>query len=236
MGPAAAREPRPVARTLAPGLLALAIAASTAMAACQSTLPSQAPDESSPVSAAPGSEAPRPSAALSGPAVDATRAAIDSADITKQESIETLSTARFTHEGAAAAALAIQSGATGDALWAATWIYGASGDDPAILLPLLSSSDRTIQAMAAASLLAWGRKEAAHVLVTLLSADGIVRGSEPPVSIAALADSTLDRFVDGPALASDATPEDRAAAWSSWFTANEASMQFDIDTATWHAP
>lgn len=235
MGPAAARGPRPVARTLAPGLLALAIAASTAIAACQST-PSQAPGESSPVSTAPGSEAPTSSGALSGPAVDAARAAINGADLTNQESIETLSAARFTHEGAAAAAQAIRSGASGDALWAATWIYGASGDDPAVLLPLLSSSDRTIQAMAAAPLLAWGHKEALTVLVTLLSADGSVRGSEPPVSIAALADSTLDRFVDGPALATDATPKDRAAAWSSWFAANEASMQFDVDTATWRAP
>jgi hypothetical protein len=167
--------------------------------------------------------------------VDAARAAIDSADITDLGSIEALSAIRFTHEGAAAAAQAIRSGATGDSLWAATWIYGASGDDPSVLLPLLSSQDRTIQALAAAPLLAWGHKEAAALLVTLLSVDGIVHGSEPPVSIAAFADSTLDRFVDGPTLSSAATSEDRAAAWSSWFATNEASMQFDVDTATWRS-
>ena len=174
--------------------------------------------------------------ATSGPAADAARSVIEGADIANPESISAISAIRFTDEGAMAAAQAIQSGATGDTLWAATWVYGAAGTDPNVLLPLLSSTDPTIRALAAAPLLAWGRREAAAELVKLLSVDGYVRGSEPPIRVAGFADGTLARFVLGPTIAEDATPADRVTAWSAWLAANEATMQFDPGTATWSAP
>lgn len=214
----------------------IAVVAVLGLVACQGVPSPDVPGESAQVSAATGSEVPGASGPPSRPAVDAARAAIERATLSDPDSISELSAVRFTDEGAAAAAEVIQSGATGDALWAATWIYGAFGTDPAVLLPLVSTADTSVRAIAAATLLAWGQREAAGVLVALLSAEGVVRGSEPPLSIAAFARSTLDRFVDGPTIPADATPGEHAEAWQSWLAENEASMQFDLDAATWRRP
>jgi hypothetical protein len=213
----------------------MALAMAMLIAACQPA-PSGAPAGSAPVSQATPSGGPPASATTSGPAVEAARNVLNEADVADPESISSLNAIRFTDEGAAAAAQAIQSGATGDSLWAAAWVYGAAGTDANVLLPLLSSSDATIRALAAAPLLTWGRREAADELVKLLSVDGFVRGSEPPIRISAFADGTLARFVKGPTIAADAPPADRAAAWTTWLAANEATMHFDADTETWSAP
>ena len=170
------------------------------------------------------------------PVLAPARAAIDSTHLADGTTIDALNSIRFTDEGAAAAAEALRAGVTGDALWAATWIYGASGTDPEVLKPLLSSADVTVQAMAAVTLLAWGEREAAPVLGQLLSESGSIRGSEPPVSISGFTAGALDRFVEGPEIATNASPEERGAAWSSWLAANHASMEYDADTARWHAP
>ena len=61
-------------------------------------------------------------------------------------------------------------------------------------------------------------------------------GSEPPHAIATYAASTLDRFVDGPTVATDPTPAQNAEAWQRWLSENETSMLFDLDTATWRRP
>jgi hypothetical protein len=225
--------------------IALAIAFGANLVACQSALSTQTPGGSGApqVSSVPHSGGPQGSGAKpdspatpDGPAVEAARAAIDANNLADPATLEPLMVIRFTDEGAAAAAQAIQSGATGDALWAATWIYEASGTEPDVLMPLLSNPDVSVQAMAAVTLLAWGKREAAPVLVQLLSASGFIRGSEPPTSVSGFAAGALDRFVKGPEIAATATPEELAAAWSSWFGANQAAMQYDPDTARWHSP
>jgi len=214
----------------------IALALAMLCAACQPAPSGPPPAGSAPVSQATSPGGPSASGTTSGPAIDAARTIVNEANVADLESISALSAIRFTDEGAAAAAQAIQSGATGDALWAAVWIYGAAGTDANVLLPLLSSTDPTIRALAAAPLLTWGRREAADELVKLLSVGGLVRGSEPPISLAAFADGTLARFVKGPTIAPDAPAADRAAAWTSWLAANEAAMHFDPDTETWSAP
>lgn len=230
-----------MARTLASGFLVLAIAASAAISGCQGAPTTQSPGTppTAGTTAAPGSSDAPSGNVTPAPgegAIAAARAAIDAADLADTTTLETLAGIRFTDEGAIAAGQAIQGGATGDALWAATWIYTAFGTDPEILVPVLSSADSTVRAMAAAALLAWGRREAADALVALLSSEGGIRGSEPPLTISAFAAATLDRFVDGPTIAAGATREERTAAWSTWLGANGASMQFDLDAARWDVP
>ncbi len=223
--------------------VALAVVVAIGLGACQATPPATPQGFAGPPATPGGSEAasqPTPAGstdeATSGPAFDSARSVIDGADTTDPDSISAIGAIRFTEEGAAAAAQAIRSGATGDTLWAATWVYGAAGTDADVLLPLLSSTDPTIRALAAAPLLAWGRREAAEELVKLLGIDGDVRGSDPPLRVSDFAGGTLARFVTGPTIATDASPADRATAWSAWLAANGATMQFDPTTATWSAP
>jgi hypothetical protein len=213
---------------------ALVMAVALACTACQSA-PSAPAGSAQPGQATPSAGAVA-SDVTSGPAVDAARTVIDSANVADPDSISALSAIRFTDEGATAAAQAIQSGATGDVLWAATWVYGAAGTDPEVLLPLLSSTDSTIRALAAAPLLTWGKREGVDELVKLLSADGYVRRSAPPIRLADFAGGTLARFVKGPVIAADAPAADRAAAWTSWLAANESTMHYDPDTQTWSTP
>ncbi len=216
----------------------LAMAVALTALACQSS-PTSAPADtaaSSEAATASGAEPTGANGSSSGPGTEGARAAIQAANLGDPDSISAVSAIRFSDEGAAAAAAAIQSGATGDALWAATWVYGAAGTDPNILLQLLSSQDATIRALAAAPLVAWGRREAADELVRLLSTGGVLHGSAPLITIAAFADSTLQRFIHGPAIAADASAADRASAWSSWLAPNGAAMQFDADSGTWSIP
>ena len=218
-------------------LAALAIACSGIAASCGAAQQSAAPG-----SPGTGTASPPPAASTTpsvapttDPGLDAARAAIEATDLTDPATLDAILEIRSTDAGIAGAAAAIEGGATGDALWAATWIYAAFGTDAEVLVPVLSTTDPTVRAMAAAALTGWGQRDGIAVLVELLSADGYVRGAEPPMTIAAFASASLDRFVAGPTIEADATFEDRAAAWTAWLTANEATLQFDLDTARWSA-
>ncbi len=115
--------------------------------------PTQSPgaQESASVTAPPTSDS-----SSSDPDVAAARAAIDAANLDDPASLSAVDAVRFTDAGAVAAANAIQDGASGDALWAATLVYGTVGSDPAVLQPLLGNDDPTIRALAAATVLSLG--------------------------------------------------------------------------------
>jgi hypothetical protein len=168
--------------------------------------------------------------------VAAARSAIDAADLTDEATLEAVYDVRVTDAGVEAAAQAIRGGASGDALWAATWIYSGHGTEAAVLLPLLSDADPTIRSMAATTLLAWGRAEAFQVLVDLVGQDGNVRGSEPPLGLSDFARGALDQHVERPPTDLEATPPDAAVAWQTWLAANETALKFDPTTGRWSAP
>jgi hypothetical protein len=216
--------------------LVVAIAAAVLVGACQtsaSPTPGATTSGGPVTSGAPSDPAPGTSG---GPGIAAARAAIDAANLADAASLDTLDAIRFTDDGAAAAAQAITGGASGDALWAATWIYGTSGTDPAVLKPLLANDDASIRAMAAAAALSLGERAAARVLVALVTVDGNVRASHPPISIAAFSSNALAQYIAGPTIAAGVSPTDTAAAWTAWLDAHESSMQFGADTGTWTAP
>jgi hypothetical protein len=165
----------------------------------------------------------------------AATAAIAATDLADPASLQALDAVGMTDAGVVAAAEALASGATGDALWAATWIYAGGGIDPAPLEPLLTADDATVRAMAAASLLAQGVRAAAGPLVALSGSEEPVRGARPPLLLGAFAASTLARYVSGPELADGTSLADAAAAWSAWMSQHGASMTYDDGTGRWSA-
>ena len=86
-----------------------------------------------------------------------------------------------------------ESGGEGDPLWAATWIY-ASAADPAPLVPLLDSRDASVRVMAAAALAALEHPGGIEVLKAERRNPAPLRGSEPPITIAAFSELSLERY------------------------------------------
>jgi hypothetical protein len=156
-------------------------------------------------------------------------AAVDAAD---PATVEPLLEIQYTDEGADAAAAAIANGATGDQLWAATWVYATSGIDPSVLVPVFSADDPSTRVLAAAGALALGEASAGPVLVDLLLDPTDLRDSEPPVAVGDFAAYTLGRFVAGPDLTAATTPDAVAGAWEQWWAEHEA-LVFDPPTRMW---
>jgi hypothetical protein len=154
-------------------------------------------------------------------------------DATDPATIEPLLEIQYTDEGADAAAAAIANGATGDQLWAATWVYATSGIDPSVLVPVFSADDPSTRVLAAAGALALGEATAGPVLVDLLLDPTDLRDSEPAVTVGDFAAYTLGRFVAGPDLTAATTPDAVAGAWDQWWAEHEASLVFDPPTRMW---
>jgi len=159
-------------------------------------------------------------------------AGMDAAD---PATVEPLVEIQYTDEGADAAAAAIAGGAAGDQLWAATWVYATSGDDPSVLVPAFAAADPSTRVLAAAGALALGDSAAGPVLLELLNDQTGLRESEPLVTVGDFAAYTLDRFVAGPDLPVATTPEEVATAWHQWWKAHEPSLVFDPPTRMWSA-
>jgi hypothetical protein len=169
--------------------------------------------------------------------LEAARATLAGASLDDETSIDAVQGLRYTQEGVQVAREALDSGVTGDGLWAATWVYATSGTDPAPLVPLLTNEDPSIRLMAAGGLVGLGDDRGFDVLVALLTVDEQVAGSHPPVRMWQYVAATLEALtgVDlGPA--PDASPEEiavAASAWSDWLEANRAKLSFDEASATW---
>jgi hypothetical protein len=216
--------------------IALAACLAASLAGCGSSDKSTRPGPSQSQAAQDGTPMSSPQnsgSSSSDPDVAAARAVIDAVDLGDPASLSRLDSIRFTDAGAAAAANAIEAGVSGDALWAATLVYGTAGTDPAVLQPLLANDDPTIRALAAASVLSLGGADAANVLADLILEDGNLRGSLPPLAVSEFAVSTLDRYIDGPGVADGAAPPDLAATWKAWLATHGATMQLDPATGRW---
>jgi len=153
-------------------------------------------------------------------------------DATDHATVDALGEIQFTDEGAEASAAAIANGATGDELWAATWVYAGAGTDPSVLVPVLTADDPSTRVMAAAGALSLGEPSAGQVLVDLLPDRTDLRESEPTVTVGDFAAYTLKRFVAGPDL-SATTPDSVAAAWQQWWGEHGNSLVFDAPSRMW---
>lgn len=183
------------------------------LAGCQAATPSGAPGASGdlPVSADSSAEPPGSAASSHGatlrpvdspsnpclggdvPGLGEARAAIENANLADAATIDEVDAIRFTDAGIAAAGVALASGVTGDARWAATWIAASMGClEP--LEPLLADDDATVRALAAAAFVAAGRPEGATALDALIGETALLRGSEPPISVGEFATVTLERY------------------------------------------
>jgi hypothetical protein len=221
----------------------LVLVAVAALAACGAT-PVRPAGDGSAGPAAPttgdGSTSPAPLEASMGTvdpaAILAARAAIDRARLADPASIDALATVRFDDGAPEAAAAALAEGVTGDARWAATWVYASAGTDPAVLKPLLTDEDASVRSLAAAAVTAWGDPAGVPVLASLAASDRPLEGSFPPETIGDFAAGTLARFVTGgPDVAPDAAPAAVAAAWTAWLGGAGASLTFNPATGTWSA-
>ena len=164
---------------------------------------------------------------------------IDAANLADAATIIPIQAIRFTPAGTLAACRRLEDGVTGDALWAAAWVYGTSGTDPDPLLALLGRDDPTIRTIAGAGLASLGRVEGLDALAALVAVDAGLRGSLPPVSVSAFAAATLAGVTDGAVgEVSTSTSEDRtdsAAAWRSWLDGTRSRLSFDADQRLWLA-
>jgi len=171
--------------------------------------------------------------------VAAAGALIDAANLADAATITLIQAIRFTPAGTLAACRHLAAGVTGDALWAAAWVYGTGGTDPDPLLALLGSDDPTIRAIAGAGLASLGRVEGLDALAGLVSVDAGLRGSLPPVSVSAFSAATLADVTNGAVGdVSTSTPEERtdsAAAWRSWLDGTRSRLSFDADQRLWLA-
>jgi len=191
-------------------------------------------------SAAP-SPTPSPAAASGAPATPdlaTARSVLQAADLSKPATIAAVDRVRFTAVGEQAARELLAAGASGEALWAATWVYASSGKDPAPLRGLVTSQDATIRVMAAAFLVATGERAGFEPLVNELADEDLLAGSVPPQAVWTFAVSTLVRYAgpNGPVPPVDAPAAELAAAqaaWSGWLSGQGGKLRFDPATGTW---
>ena len=186
----------------------------------------------SPVDAtgAPALEMPAPDPAT----VVAARVIIESAVLDDPGTIDAIAAARFDEGAPEAAAQALADGVTGDARWAAVWVYASSGWDSAVLRPVLEDADPTIRVLAASALAAWGDPAGIPALVGLAGGADQLAGSHPPTTTGAFARGMLAQLVDGRAGKAGAKPAD-AAAWGEWLDQHGGSLRFDPAAGTWSA-
>ena len=170
--------------------------------------------------------------ATQGSALDATACAtlIRAVDLASDDSVFGVDRCRFTAAGAEAASSVLAANASGDARWAALWVYASAGSDPAPLRPYLTSDDPTSRVMAAAAVVAFGDRSGFDALAAAIGVEDQLAGSKPPVSIGAFAAGALASSIDG-----DEIPTDEAA-WPAWLAAHAASLGYDDSAATWRLP
>lgn len=225
--------------TFVPALLLAAGCGGGSGETAATTAPPASSTEVQPTSPLTSSSGPSTTAAAvstTSAAVSEARRLLAAADLAEPETIDAVDAVRFTDEAVDAAAASIESGATGDELWAATWVYGSGGTDPAVLVPLFDADDASVRAMAAAAALALGEAGGGSALVALLDDGTELRGSDPPVTVQAYAASSLRRFVAGPDVAPGTAPAEVSAAWQPWWTDHFAALAFDPASRRWSAP
>jgi hypothetical protein len=213
---------------VAAALIAACSAAPAATTPGPAGVPSSGNAPSSPAGASPGQVA-----------TDEAAGRLRSVSLGDPATLAALEQIRFSPAGADAAATILASGASGDLLWAATWVYASSGSDPGVLGPLLANADPSIRAIAAAGLVGRGDQRGFEPLVALLGESGVLAGSAPPSLLWEFAGDVLERYTGaglGPTLtASDAERVSAAQAWREWLGSNGPRLAFDTTTHRWSA-
>lgn len=156
-------------------------------------------------------------------------------DPTSRSAIERL---QGTEAGTAAAAAALAEGVSGDALWAAAYVYAAGSGDPAPLRPLLQERDVWIRVLAGAGLVARGDVSGFEVLVDGLLHQDPLRGSSPPTPVWTVVTAVLVRMTGvsqfGPHWDFDQRRRTLAhRRWRSWLEKNHERLWFDSSTGEW---
>lgn len=167
------------------------------------------------------------------------RRLIEAVTLIDDPTIRAADACRFTPIGAQAARdVMANASASPDQLWAALWVYAASGSDPAPLRPLASHADSTLRAMASATLVAFGDRAGFVPLAELLADQTSLSGARPPVTVSAFAANSLSRYVAaGGAPAADAAdPAAQASAWQAWLSANAETLQYSVTEGVWTLP
>ena len=186
----------------------------------------------------PASSGATPSTVAPPPFVDP-QALIETVDLNDESTLDNISSLRFTQAGADAARAVLQAGGTPDQLWAALWVYGSAGTDPAPVEPLLTNGDPSVVAMAAATLVGFGDAAGLDPLRQALDADDFMSGAEPPLTLREFALETLARYVTGTGVPDPQSFSDDASAvtaWQAWLDANRAQLHFDSDQGVWTVP
>ncbi len=171
--------------------------------------------------------------------VEVAASTLQAAKLDDEASLAALEGIRFTPAGTEAAARMLGSGATGDVLWAATYVYASAGADPTPLRTLAGSSTAslTIRAMAGARLLAAGDVAGFVPLLLALAASEQMDGAAPAGYLWEFAADVLERYTHagfGPGLA--ATDPERAtiaAQWQMWLDTNRDRLRFDATAHLW---
>jgi hypothetical protein len=214
----------------------VAVTGAFLLAACAASTPTPAPDDSA-GAASPGttSSAGEPSAAD----VGAASSLVSAVRLDSPESLASIEGVRFTPAGSKAAADLLASGASGDALWAATYVYASSGDSPEPLRAIATNTGASpsVRVMAAAGLLGRGDIAGFDPLIAALATSDPMDGMEPAGTTSEFAADVLERYAKtgfGPALT--ASEDERAAGqaqWRAWLDANRATLQFDPASESW---
>lgn len=141
-------------------------------------------------------------------------------------------------EVVAAAREALEAGASGDQLWAATYVWSNEGGDAEPLVGLLNNEDSAIRYMAAAGLIARGRIEGFPPLIEALTDESVLRGFEPlgPVWVAAA--TALVQYTaisaHGPPFDADSSRLELAQdRWQAWLEINQSRLTFDSVDLVW---
>jgi hypothetical protein len=146
---------------------------------------------------------------------------------------------RFNAAGADAAQALLAASTNLDTIWAALWVYSASGSDPAPVRPFVTSQDPSVRAMAAATLIAFGDRAGLAAAQDLLAQTGPMLGSFPPISIDTYIVGTLVEYVlaaDAPASAPSTDGAAYAQAWAAWLATRRDALQFAPADGVWRMP
>jgi hypothetical protein len=156
-------------------------------------------------------------------------------DLEKDATVGAVGECRWVELGVEVARDVLAAGGSRDQMWAAVWVYGTSGTDPAALRPMLAYDEPSISTMAAGALLPLGDRDALELLGAAVSDTDILLGSRPPTTISAYAQYILGRFViadDTPARLGIA-PDDSADAWLAWLERHGDALVYDPTTGEW---
>lgn len=199
-----------------------------------------APDGSSPATSPglPGTS-PGPGSSAGAGSVEAASSVLGAASLADGATLDALQALRFTPAGTEAAGQLLASGATGDVLWAATYVYASSNTDPTPLLAIAANTNASpsIRAMAGAGLVGAGQVAGFEPLIAALGGSDQMDGAAPAGFIWEFSATVLERYTGagfGPGLA--ATDAERTAIqgqWQSWLEANRASLRFDAPSSLW---